>query len=131
MFGSNHEYWKAMYEERERYEAEKQQIAMAVIDRLEKRLPGITGQVAAVDVATPVTTERYTGNWQGSIMGWATTTETMGREEMSKTLPGLKDFYMIGQWVEGGGLPPAARSGRDAIHIICHQDNRPFVTHLP
>jgi phytoene dehydrogenase-like protein len=131
IFGSSHEYWKAMYEERERYEAEKQQIAMAVIGRLEKRFPGITGQVEAVDVATPMTTERYTGNWQGSIMGWATTTETMGREEMSKTLPGLKDFYMIGQWVEGGGLPPAARSGRDAIHIICHQDNRPFVTHLP
>jgi phytoene dehydrogenase-like protein len=131
IFGSSHEYWKAMYEERERYEAEKQQIAMAVIGRLEKRFPGITGQVEAVDVATPMTTERYTGNWQGSIMGWATTTETMGREEMSKTLPGLKDFYMIGQWVEGGGLPPAARSGRDAIHIICHQDNRPFVTDLP
>jgi phytoene dehydrogenase-like protein len=51
---------------------------------------------------------------------------------MSKTLPGLKNFYMIGQWVEpGGGLPSAAMSGRNVIQIICHRDNKLFVTKIP
>ena len=50
---------------------------------------------------------------------------------MRRTLPGLEDFYMIGQWVEGGGLPPVVASGRDVIHVICHKDHRPFVTSLP
>jgi hypothetical protein len=36
---------------------------------------------------------------------------------------------MIGQWIKpGGGLPPAAQSGRDVIQIICHKDKRPFTT---
>jgi phytoene dehydrogenase-like protein len=131
LMGSNHRYWKDAYEERERYQAEKQQVALAVIDQMERRFPGFTGAVEAVDVATPVTTERYTGNWQGSIMAWATTTETMGREQMSRTLPGLENFYMIGQWVEGGGLPPVATSGRDVIRVVCHEDGRAFETRLP
>jgi len=48
---------------------------------------------------------------------------------MSKTLPGLDNFYMVGQWVEpGGGLPPAAFSGRNLTQILCKRDKRPFVT---
>jgi len=45
-----------------------------------------------------------------------------------KTLPGLRNFYLAGQWVEpGGSLPLPAMSGRNAIQMICHQDGRPFV----
>jgi phytoene dehydrogenase-like protein len=128
---NNYAYWKKLYEDRERYKAEKQGLADAVIDRLEKRYPGIRGQVEVVDVATPVTYERYTGNWQGSYMGWATTTETMGKS-MNRTLPGLGNFYMAGQWVFfGGGVPGAVTSGRHVMQIICRQDNRPFVTTVP
>lgn len=44
-------------------------------------------------------------------------------------LTGLDRFYMAGQWVEpGGGLPPAAMSGRDVIRRICQRNRRPFVT---
>jgi phytoene dehydrogenase-like protein len=134
-FESDYDYWKGLYRERERYDAEKKQIAIAVIDRLEKRFPGFGDQVEAVDVATPVTTERYTGNWQGSIEGWLPTTETpdmmMGRG-MSQTLPGLENFYMVGQWVEpGGGVPTAALSGRKVMRTLCRRDGRPFVTALP
>jgi len=135
MFPSNYEYWKKLHEDRERYDAEKKEIAITVIEQLEKRFPGIAGQVEAVDVATPMTYERYTGNWQGSMEGWMITTETMqltrGRG-MAKTLPGLKNFYMAGQWVEpGGGLPPAARSGRGVIETICKQNGKPFETQVP
>jgi len=82
-----------------------------------------------------MTYERYTGNWQGSMEGWLITTETMSMtmgKGMDKTLPGLEDFYMAGQWVEpGGGLPPAATSGRDAIQMICKRDKRRFVAQVP
>jgi phytoene dehydrogenase-like protein len=51
---------------------------------------------------------------------------------MSKTLPGLENFYMIGQWVEpGGGVPTAAMSARNVLQIICHRDKRPFATSIP
>jgi phytoene dehydrogenase-like protein len=126
-----YEYWKKLYEDRERYKAEKQRLADAVIARLEKRFPGITGQIEVVDVATPVTYERYTGTWQGSYMGWADTTETM-LKLMSRTLPGLGNFYMAGQWVHpGGGVPGAVTSGRHVMQVICKKDKRPFVTTVP
>jgi phytoene dehydrogenase-like protein len=69
-------------------------------------------------------------------MGWLATATTMmmatSGKGMDKTLPGLERFYMAGQWVEpGGGLPPAAMSGRNVIRTICRQDKRPFVTTVP
>jgi phytoene dehydrogenase-like protein len=130
MFVSNYAYWKALAEDPERYEAEKKDIAIKVVEQLEQHYPGITDQVEAVDVATPLTYERYTGNWQGSMEGWLITTETMGMafgKGMDKTLPGLGNFYMIGQWVEpGGGLPPAATSARKVIGMICEKDGKEF-----
>ena len=119
----------------ERYDAEKKEIAIKVIDQLDKRFPGLAEQVEAIDVATPMTYERYTGNWQGSMEGWLPTTETMNMmmgKGMDKTLSGLEDFYMVGQWVEpGGGLPPAAMSGRRVIQTICKQDKKPFEAQAP
>jgi phytoene dehydrogenase-like protein len=135
LFNSDYDYWKALRQERERYDAEKRDIAIKVINQLGKRFPGIERQVEVVDVATPITTERYTGNWQGSIEGWLPTTENahmLTGKGMEKTLPGLANFYMIGQWVEpGGGLPPAAMSGRQAIQMICREDGRPFEAQTP
>jgi phytoene dehydrogenase-like protein len=135
MFHTNYQFWKEAAEDRERYEAEKQKAAITFIDHLEKSYPGITGQIEAIDVATPLTTERYTGNWQGSIEGWLITRKTikmMFGKGMDKTLPGLKNFYMAGQWVEpGGGVPTAAISGRNVIQILCKRDHRRFVTQTP
>jgi phytoene dehydrogenase-like protein len=131
MFDSNYDYWKGLTEDSAHYQAEKEQIADKVIALLEQRFPGLAGQVEMCDVATPMTWERYTGNWRASFEGWLTTTKTFGMR-MSKTLPGLKNFYMAGQWVEpGGGVPTAAMSGRNVIQIICKQDKKPFVTTVP
>jgi phytoene dehydrogenase-like protein len=133
-FGSNYAYWKKLADEPERYEAEKKDIAIQVIQHFEGHFPGITSQVEVVDVATPLTYERYTGNWQGSMEGWMMTADSMqkmasGKELMSKTLPGLGNFYQVGQWVEpGGGLPPAATSARGVIQAICKKDSKKFVT---
>jgi len=131
MLDSDYEYWKKLKQDPERYKAEKEQIADKVIALLDRRFPGLAAQVEMRDVATPMTWERNTGNWRGSFEGWLVTTKTIGMQ-MSKTLPGLENFYMAGQWVEPvGGLPPAAMSGRNAIQIICEEDKKPFVTSIP
>jgi len=128
---SDYEYWKKLRDDPERYKAEKEQIADKVIALLDRRFPGLADQVEMRDVATPMTFERYTGNWQGSYMGWETTPETLGMR-MSKTLPGLGNFYMAGQWVDPpGGTPGAAMSGRYVTQIICKKDKKKFVTSTP
>ncbi len=130
-FASDYEYWKELKQDPERYKAEKEQIADQVVASLDRRFPGLAAQVEMRDVATPMTFERYTGNWQGSHQGWLISTKTL-RMRMSKTLPGLKDFYMAGQWVEpGGSLPTAVMSGRNVTQIICKRDKRSFIITVP
>jgi hypothetical protein len=51
---------------------------------------------------------------------------------MRRTLPGLADFTMCGQWGEPGGMVPVcAMSGRNAIRLICHADGKPSMTAMP
>lgn len=127
-------YWKRLYAQREEYAAAKQRAADLVITALERRYPGLKAAVEMIDVATPATYERYTANWHGAFAGWAMTTRKMSMmmgKTMSKSLPGLADFYMIGQWVEpGGNVELSAASGRDVLKDICILDGKPFISGL-
>ncbi|MGQ9554872.1 MAG: phytoene desaturase family protein [Anaerolineae bacterium] len=129
---SDYAYWaKLRQEDRERYRAEKEQVADQVVAALEGRYPGLAAAVEMRDVATPATYVRYTGNWQGSFEGWLPTVQTTNLQ-MRKTLPGLDNFYMVGQWVApGGGLPPAGFRGRHVTQILCRRDGKPFVAREP
>jgi phytoene dehydrogenase-like protein len=130
LFGTeNYLYWQSLREqELKQYKKEKQRIAQAVIDALEKKFGDVRKNVEMIDVATPATVIRYTNNWKGSFEGWLLTPK-MGLRQMKKTLPGLRNFYMIGQWVEpGGGLPPALLSGRNVTQIICQHHHQKFTT---
>jgi phytoene dehydrogenase-like protein len=127
---SDYDYWQRIYGH-PLYKSEQEQVADQVIDQIEQRLPGIRGDIEVVDVATPISYERYTGNWQGATTGWLPAPETIKLllRGVDQTLPGLRNFYMAGQWVEpGGSVPLAAMSGRKAIQLLCHDDERPFVT---
>jgi phytoene dehydrogenase-like protein len=128
---SPYTYWKDLREhDRRGYKDEQEEIEDQIITLLDQRHPGLASQVEMVDVATPISFERYTGCWQGSWLGWAATPEAMGLH-ISKTLPGLGSFYMVGTWVMNSSLPRAATSGRHITQIICHQDGKPFVTTIP
>lgn len=130
-FFSNYDHWKKLGYATEAYGTEKEKILCAVISVLEQRFPGIKNQIEVTDVATPMTYERYTGNWQGSMEGWLITPKTMTKR-MPKTLPRLKNLYMIGQWVQpGGGVPTAAKSGRDIVKTICKTEGNKFRTTVP
>jgi phytoene desaturase len=81
-----------------------------------------------VDVATPYTTWRHTRNRRGAWGGWLPTPEVINTR-VERTLPGLADFTMAGQWVmPGGGVPPCLYSGRHVAQLLCHRDGRLFTT---
>jgi phytoene dehydrogenase-like protein len=128
MLNSNYQYWKKLYEDEEAYEAKKKEIGLTIVEGLEQRFPGIKNQVEMIDVATPITFEHYTGNWQGSFEGFLITPQN-AMLRMKNTLPGLENFYMAGQWVmPGGGLPTAVQSARDTLKQICKADGKKFTT---
>ncbi len=128
-FETEWEHWSDLCEQdRARYDAEKQRVAGEVLARLEQLHPGISGQVEITDVATPYTTWRYTRNNRGAFEGWLPTPETL-LARVEKTLPGLANFYMAGQWVmPGGGVPPSLYSGRHIAQLLCHRDGKTFTT---
>ena len=125
---SDYDYWRSLYEDKQKYKKEKEKVLNICIKELEKKLPGITGQIEKTDVATPVTWERYTGNWKGSYQGWLPTVELFGKF-LPKELPGLENFYMTGQWAfPGGGVPMCMAQARRLIKYICKKEKREFIS---
>ncbi|MFC2026786.1 hypothetical protein ACFLUX_02295 [Chloroflexota bacterium] len=120
-------FWTKLRQENKRdYLAEKKKLSHQLITVLDKRLDGIIKYIDMVDVTTPATYKRYTSNWRGSTQGWANENIFKGNP-FKKELPGLSNFYMVGQWVEpGGGVPTVFKSGRDLAFIICKKDNKSF-----
>lgn len=125
---TNYGYWQRIYGRR-LYDSEQSQVSDLILERLEGWYPGIQSDIEFTDEATPLSYERYTGNWRGATCGWLLSKETLPMMILGvpKTLPGLDRFYMAGQWVEPGGtVTLAAASGRSAIQTICHAERIPF-----
>jgi phytoene dehydrogenase-like protein len=130
-FETDWDYWNTLHTDAARYQAEKERVAAEVLARLEAHYPGLAAQVEVTDVATPYTTWRYTLNRRGAYEGWLPTPEVL-TTTLPRTLPGLANFYMAGQWViPGGGVPTCLNSGRDVVRILCRRDGKPFVTSRP
>jgi phytoene dehydrogenase-like protein len=108
------------------YKNEKEQIEKDATAILDKRYPGIADNIEVCDVATPVTDVKYTGVWKGSYEGFMPSSKNF-MDNLNPVIPGLKKFYMAGQWLFScGGLPPAGQSGKWAIQYICKEEGMDF-----
>jgi phytoene dehydrogenase-like protein len=127
---SDHAFWRTLTADREAYAAEKQACADLVIGALEQELPGISKAVDVVDVSTPLTRERYTGNWMGAMQARRPDSSLVGallQRGPRYDSPALDGFWMAGQWVESwGGITTAAQSGRNAVRALCRNDGARF-----
>ena len=115
--GDTYDFWK-IHKENGTYEDEKKKIADTVIAILSEKIPQIKDKVAVIDVATPLTYERYCGSYRGS---WMT---MMGKGKRDKAFPlksvTAQNLYYAGQRMQPpGGMPPAADTGRRAVQYLC------------
>lgn len=123
---SDFDSWKSLRTtDRKGYWARKRELAEFVREYLERLYPGIGERVETVQVATPATTERYTGNHKGAILAWKSPRaddlidRLIGKERLR--LPGLRGLHLAGHWVGGGSLIKAAASGRFAAQYVCRE----------
>jgi phytoene dehydrogenase-like protein len=128
---SDFDYWKTLRStDRKQYWAKKREVAEFVRGFLEKLYPGIGERIELVDVGTPATTERYTGNHKGAILAWKSPdaddllAALVNKDRMR--LKGLSGFSMAGHWINGGSLIKAASSGRFAAQYLCEELGVPF-----
>ncbi|MDQ7091559.1 MAG: NAD(P)/FAD-dependent oxidoreductase [Methylococcales bacterium] len=118
------------------YHSTKKDVSRFLIDYLDKKHPGLKDSIDCMDTSTPMTQVRYTGNYNGTVLGWQPFVdggETL-EEEVKKNgvgLPGLENFYLSGVWATTGGLIRAAAAGRHVTQFICKDDNKDFVASLP
>jgi phytoene dehydrogenase-like protein len=128
---SRYAYWKELARDPGGYKAEKKRVVETLLPALERRFPGFMSQIEATDVATPVTTERMTGSWQG-LQSWppkGVSFLSVMRKGFTKTLPGLKGFSMVGQWASCTiGLSTVALMGKKLVKELCGQDGLRFRT---
>lgn len=127
---SDYFWWKNLASDPARYRAEKERCARMVIDVIGRHHPGFQDRIEVVDVATPLTRERYTGNWLGAMQA------RKPNKNLIKALlqgspryawKGVDGLYMAGQWGEAwGGITTAAQSGRKAIQAMCKRDGKRF-----
>jgi phytoene dehydrogenase-like protein len=126
---SRFEHWSRLRDNRPtEYTEAKERLIREIVGILDQRFPGVAGHLEESDLATPATFARFSGNWQGSFQGWLPTPRSLGHR-LPRSLPGLRNFYLGGHWVDpGGGLPQAALSGRYVAQMICARDGKPFTT---
>lgn len=111
LLATDFEFWENLNKEPDRYKAEKERIARRFIEAAEESFPQVKGKIEEIDVATPLTYQRYTGVWKGAFMGGV---------KFPKSLPGLSHFHLTGQWTEANGsLPAAMMSGKGCIEELC------------
>lgn len=123
-FDSPWQLWEKLDDQQ--YKEAKNKTLQDAIGLLEHHYPGISAEIEVTDVATPRTTVRYTGVYKGAYEGFFPTSENM-MKTLDMTLPRLKNFYMAGQWLfPGGGLPPAAQTGKWAVQYICKNEGLIF-----
>ncbi len=104
------------------YRSFKNQFAETLIRRVEESFsPGLRGHIEFMEVATPVTYWRYTGNADGSIMGTRPTGRNI-RARVSRCKTPIRNLLAAGHWANyGGGLPVAMQTGANAALLILNE----------
>ncbi len=107
------------------YKTFKQDYAKVVLDRVEATMaPGLQDHIAHLDVATPVTHLRYTGNKGGSIMA-ARPSKANIQARIAHYKTPVKNLLLSGHWAEyGGGVPIATKAGTNAALMVLKQEDR-------
>ena len=126
-YSENYEYWNALYKSNHAaYEMRKRELADLVMSKIVKHFPELKSSIKCLDVSTPKTLNRYTNASRGSYMAFLLTTKN-GMFRHNGTVPGLKNFYLSGQYMQApGGLPLAMTSGMFTIQRICKKEKLSF-----
>lgn len=92
------------------YEDFKARTAEGLMAAVERRWPGVIGDVAVEDVATPVTNQHFVGSPAGSIYGPMATPDQWGHKAYRTTGP-VAGLFHAGAGVLGPGVVPCLASG--------------------
>ncbi len=109
-------YWKKFEADynlgnKEEYNKEKDRFAEILIRRAERVVPELSKHIDVIDIATPLTFKRYTGNFNGASYGWANTTNQFTPMDRLYQNP-IKNLHLSSAWTfPGEGQPITVACG--------------------
>jgi all-trans-retinol 13,14-reductase len=86
---------------KEEYNKEKDRLAGMLIKRAEKIIPDLSKHIEVIEIATPLTLKRYTGNCKGALYGWANTTKQFSPMDRTAKIP-IKNLHLSSAWTFPG-----------------------------
>ena len=105
------------------YQAYKTELALKLVKIVENIIPGLSGAIELMEVATPLTYRDWGHRYQGSIAGWswgADWTGNFGRKLLVETP--VRNLFLAGIYAASelfmGGVPTAIRTGELAASLI-------------
>jgi len=84
------------------WHSEKMRMAERMVERAEQYAPGLRQEIRLMEVGSPLTFERYTGNAGGALYGFENTCSLYGEARMP-TRTHLANLYQVGHWQRPGG----------------------------
>ncbi len=98
------------------YIRQKERLAQILIKKTEAlAIPNLTSMIEVMEIGTPLTNIRYTGNYQGAIYGYNRQGARMNLLDVRTPVKGL---YLASAWSHGGGYTPAMMAGRHAVQAF-------------
>jgi phytoene dehydrogenase-like protein len=101
------------------YKELKKRVTSQLLEKAARALgiPDLERHVEVLEVATPITLERYTGNRGGSFVGWKWNAEQAADDHFPQESP-IGNLFLCGHWVSpGGGVNFVMASGVNAGEI--------------
>lgn len=96
---SNYDFWKNL--SKEECKEQKKICADILIKRAEQTIPNLSSYIEVIETATPLTMERYTGNYKGAIYGWNQIVSQSGSNRLKNKTP-INNLYLVGAWTQPG-----------------------------
>jgi phytoene dehydrogenase-like protein len=122
--GDTYDFW-ANAKAEGTYAAEKAALAEQISRAICAKYPQSVGRIEVIDIATPLTYERYTGAYRGSWMSVMAPGDK--QRQYPNFLENVKGVYFAGHRMMGaGGLPIALTTGRSAAQMVCKQYDAVF-----
>jgi len=106
------------------WNAHKASIEDVIMNRLRGIFPDIDAHIVVRLGATAMTAQRFTGNFQGAMLGWEMCPEQLGAGRLPFFTP-VQNLYLTGHWTQpGGGITPVIVSAQRVAHTILRGKER-------
>jgi phytoene dehydrogenase-like protein len=107
----------AAYDTGRPWEQEKEPYTDRVLGIIEGVFPGFRKHTTFVQSASPLTLERYTGNYRGAAYGWENTPEQAASKRLTYETP-IPGLYLSGHWTQAASALRVIISGTHTAQMI-------------